>query len=93
MGQFVEIERDVVFTVEYSVRGAKMAVQGLMGTAKGPREVYKGTHDVEVMAKALKTILEDGTSMNHLNRLMGGGKEVKHTNVGILPDARGGAIL
>jgi oleate hydratase len=31
ISQFVEIENDVVFTVEYSVRAAQMAVYGLLG--------------------------------------------------------------
>jgi oleate hydratase len=60
MGQFVEIPRDVVFTVEYSVRGAQMAVSGLMGLGKQPPAVYKGEHDVKVLAQALKVMIEDG---------------------------------
>ena len=62
MGQFVEIPLDVVFTVEYSVRGAKMAVCGLMGLGKEkqPRDVYKGERDLGVLAKALKVLLNDG---------------------------------
>jgi oleate hydratase len=60
MGQFVEIPLDVVFTVEYSVRGALMAVAGLMGLEKRPRGVYKGDHDPRVMIKVLKAMIEDG---------------------------------
>ncbi len=60
MGQFVEIPQDVVFTVEYSVRGAQMAVCGLMGLEKKPRSVYKGEHDPRVLVKVLKAMMEDG---------------------------------
>ena len=61
LGQFVEIEDDVVFTVEYSVRGAQEAVYGLMGLKKKPIKVYHGDHNPVVLAKALKTLLADGT--------------------------------
>ena len=60
IGQFVEIPHDVVFTVEYSVRGAQMAVYGLMGLDKKPPGVYKGEHDPRVMVKVLKAMLENG---------------------------------
>jgi oleate hydratase len=57
LGQFVEIERDVVFTVEYSVRAAQMAVFGLMDVDRKPKAVYKGEHNVKVLAEGLKTLL------------------------------------
>ena len=62
MGQFVEIPDDVVFTVEYSVRGAKMAVSGLMEEAKNkkPKPVFKGERNPKVLAKALEVMVEDG---------------------------------
>lgn len=60
IGQFVEIPHDVVFTVEYSVRGAHLAVSGLMGLKKQPRKVYRGDHDPRVLARALTTLLDDG---------------------------------
>lgn len=61
LGQFVEIEEDVVFTVEYSVRGAQEAVYGLMGLKKQPTKMYHGDRHPMVLAKALKTLLENGT--------------------------------
>jgi oleate hydratase len=64
IGQFVEIPQDVVFTVEYSVRSAMMAVCGLMGLKKQPRSVYKGEHDPRVLAKVLKAMVEDGVGHN-----------------------------
>ncbi|KAF2418407.1 67 kDa myosin-cross-reactive antigen family protein [Tothia fuscella] len=57
LGQFVEIPEDTVFTVEYSVRGAQMAVFELMGLDKKPKTIYKGEHHVDVLAKALQKLL------------------------------------
>ncbi|KAF1994115.1 67 kDa myosin-cross-reactive antigen family protein [Amniculicola lignicola CBS 123094] len=53
LGQFVEIPEDTVFTVEYSVRGAQMAVYALMGVDMKPREMYKGIHHLGVLAHAM----------------------------------------
>lgn len=50
-----------MFTVEYSVRAAQMAVYGLIGLAKEPTKMYHGDRHPVVMVKALKAILEDGT--------------------------------
>ena len=61
LGQFVEIEEDVVFTVEYSVRGAQEAVYGLMGLERKPTKMYHGDRHPAVLAKAMKAMLEDGT--------------------------------
>ncbi|KFY90811.1 hypothetical protein V498_05809 [Pseudogymnoascus sp. VKM F-4517 (FW-2822)] len=57
LGQFVEIDMDTVFTVEYSVRGAQMAVFELMGVDKKPHGMYRGDHSLVVMAEALKMML------------------------------------
>jgi oleate hydratase len=59
VGQFVEIPLDVVFTVEYSVRSAMMAVYGLMGLEKQPRDIYHGGHHPDVLLKVLKAMIED----------------------------------
>jgi oleate hydratase len=69
IGQFVEIEEDVVFTVEYSVRSAQIAVYGLMGLEKQPTKMYHGDRHLTVLANALKAMLEDGI------RWGGGGKK------------------
>lgn len=52
MGQFCELPDDVVFTVEYSIRSAQMAVQALLGLKRGPPPVYKGAFDPRVLFKA-----------------------------------------
>jgi oleate hydratase len=56
MGQFVEVPRDTVFTVEYSVRCAQLAVHELMGGEK-PKDIYKGEHHIGVLGDALKMLL------------------------------------
>jgi oleate hydratase len=58
LGQFVEIPEDVVFTVEYSVRGAQMAVFELMGLERTPKKIYKGEHDIRVLTRALETLMK-----------------------------------
>ncbi|PMD31477.1 67 kDa myosin-cross-reactive antigen family protein [Hyaloscypha variabilis F] len=57
MGQFVELPRDTVFTVEYSVRCAQTAVHELMDTEEKPRDVYMGEHNVKVLVEALRMLL------------------------------------
>jgi oleate hydratase len=52
VGQFCEIPDDVVFTVEYSVRSAQIAVYELLGLKRTPPPVYKGQHDLRVLLKA-----------------------------------------
>jgi oleate hydratase len=57
MGQFVEIERDVTVTMEYSVRSAQMAVYKLTGAEKKPPDVYGGNPTAVVLGEALKTLM------------------------------------
>lgn len=82
MGQFVEIPLDVVFTVEYSVRGAMMAVAGLMGLDKKPKPVYHADHNPAVLVKSLKVMLEDGVG-HHKDKAVPGA--VKGHDVAALP--------
>ena len=56
MGQFCELPDDVVFTVEYSIRSAQLAVQSLLGLQRGPPPVYKGVFDPRVLFKAFRTL-------------------------------------
>ncbi|MBT0569748.1 oleate hydratase [Curvibacter sp. CHRR-16] len=55
MGQFVEIPEDVVFTVEYSVRCAMLAVYQFFGVQRPVPAIYHGLTDPEVGLKALET--------------------------------------
>jgi oleate hydratase len=57
MGQFVEIEREVTFTMEYSVRSAQLAVYGLMNVDKKPPAVQGEDHEVLTLGMALKTLM------------------------------------
>ncbi|RZG75366.1 oleate hydratase [Acinetobacter sp. WCHAc060025] len=56
LGQFVEIEDDVVFTVEYSVHGAMMAIYEYFGVTREIPEIYNGLLDPKVGLKALESV-------------------------------------
>lgn len=56
IGQFCEIPDDVVFTVEYSIRSALIAVCKLLDLKREIPPVFKGQHDVVVLFNALKTM-------------------------------------
>jgi oleate hydratase len=56
IGQFAELPNDVVFTVEYSVRSAQIAVETLLKLDKKPSPLYKGEYDPRVLFDALKTL-------------------------------------
>lgn len=57
IGQFVEVPRDCVFTVEYSVRTAQTAVFGLLDVARKVSPLYRGDHDIRVLKSALQALL------------------------------------
>jgi len=56
LGQFCELPDDVVFTVEYSIRSAATAVYALLGLARKPPAVYKGTFDTRVLVRAFMAL-------------------------------------
>ena len=56
LGQYCEIPHDVVFTVEYSVRAAQMAVYTLLNVDKKVAPLYKGLHDPDVIFNSIKTM-------------------------------------
>ncbi|HAH61186.1 MAG TPA: oleate hydratase [Treponema sp.] len=57
VGQFAEVPQDCVFTVEYSVRSAMMAVYGLLNLEKTVEPVYPSQYDIRVLASAARTCL------------------------------------
>ncbi|KAJ3399066.1 hypothetical protein HDU80_008308 [Chytriomyces hyalinus] len=57
LGQFVEVPDDVVFTVEYSVRCAQIAVFGLCGLDREVTPMFKGWRDPAVVVSAVKALL------------------------------------
>ncbi|GAC21012.1 oleate hydratase [Paraglaciecola arctica] len=56
LGQFAEAPKDCVFTVEYSVRTAQMAVYGLFDSGKKVHPMYESTHNPKYLLAALKAI-------------------------------------
>lgn len=56
LGQFCEIKDDCVFTVEYSVRSAIMAVYSFLNLDKKVPEIYASQYDIRALATATKTM-------------------------------------
>ena len=56
LGQFAEVPTDCVFTVEYSVRTAQMAVYGLFETGNEVMPVYDSIHHPKFLIKAAQAI-------------------------------------
>ncbi len=56
LGQFAEVPDDCVFTVEYSVRCAQMAVFGHFEADRGVTPIYDSIHNPLVLIKAAKAI-------------------------------------
>lgn len=57
IGQYCEIPEDVVFTVEYSIRSAQIAVFSLLKLDKAVSPLYKGQHDVRVLVNSVEAML------------------------------------
>lgn len=57
IGQYVEVERDVTFTIEYSVRTAWEAIRTLLKRGPAPPPVYQGQYDPGALLGALKVLL------------------------------------
>jgi len=57
LGQYVEIPDDVVFTVEYSVRGAMHGVYGLLGLKREIPPIYHAIADPKVAMASLRTLM------------------------------------
>ena len=57
-GQFVEVPDDCVFTMEYSVRSAQMAVFKLLNLDKEPNPFPRVSNDLHVVWNAVKTLAQ-----------------------------------
>jgi len=57
-GQFCEVPDDVVFTVEYSIRSAQMAVNSLLGLQHELPPVYKGQFNPRIVLEAFLALHE-----------------------------------
>ena len=57
IGQYVEIEREVAFTIEYSARTAWEAIHILLKRGPAPPPVYQGQYDPKALFNALKVFI------------------------------------
>ena len=65
LGQFAEVERDTVFTTEYSMRTAMVAVYTLFDVDRGVPEVWGSLYDVRDLLKA-SVSLRDGRPLTEM---------------------------
>ncbi len=56
LGQFSEVPKETVFTMEYSIRSAREAVATLRKTGAPPPPVYQGQYDPRALYEALKIL-------------------------------------
>jgi oleate hydratase len=57
IGQYVEIPNEIVFTVECSVRSAKIAVKKLLNLPVKIPPIHQGQRNVKYVLNAIKTIM------------------------------------
>jgi oleate hydratase len=57
IGQYVEVSRDVAFTIEYSARAAWEAIHLLLKRGPAPPPVYQGQYDPKALFKLLKVFV------------------------------------
>lgn len=74
MGQFVETHNDVVFTLESSVRTARIGVYSLLGIKKQVPDIYPGQYDIRRLLRATRTLNGDEAFLGEglLRRILGG---------------------
>lgn len=66
LGQFADVPRDTVFTTEYSMRTAMVAVYTLFDVDRGVPEVWGSLYDVRELLKAAIS-LRDGKPLTEMN--------------------------
>jgi oleate hydratase len=57
IGQYVEVPRDITFTIEYSARTAWEAIYVLLKRGPAPPPVYQGQYDPKALFRALKVFI------------------------------------
>lgn len=74
LGQFVETHNDVVFTLESSVRTARIGVYSLLGLKKQVPDIYPGQYDIRRLLRATRTLNNDEAFLGEglLRHLLGG---------------------
>ena len=65
LGNFAELPRDTVFTTEYSMRTAMVAVYTLMNVDRGVPEVWGSLYDVRDLLKATIS-MRDGRPLSEM---------------------------
>ena len=70
LGQFCEIKDDVVFTMDYSVRGAQIAVYKFLNLNKRLTPIYKGQYDIRVLYNAAKVFMKDDNLSKEIGGIM-----------------------
>ena len=73
MGQFVETSNDIVFTMDSSIRTARIAVYTLLGLRKQVPDISPVQYDIRTLLKAARTINNDQPFPGErlLHRLLG----------------------
>jgi len=74
LGQFVETHNDVVFTLESSVRTARIGVYSLLGIKKQVPDIFPGQYDIRRLLRATRTLNNDEAFLGEgiLRHLLGG---------------------
>lgn len=74
LGQFVETHNDVVFTLESSVRTARIAVYSLLGIKKQVPDIFPGQYDIRRLLRATRTLNNDEAFLGEgiLRHILGG---------------------
>jgi oleate hydratase len=74
LGQFVETHNDVVFTLESSIRTARIGVYSLLGIKKQVPDIHPGQYDIRRILRATRTLNNDEAFLGEgiLRRLLGG---------------------
>jgi oleate hydratase len=57
IGQYVEMPREIAFTIECSVRAAWEAIQVLLKRGPSPPPVYQGQYDLKAIFNALRVFV------------------------------------
>ena len=70
LGQFAEVPNDCVFTVDYSVRTAQMAVITRLGLDRPVDPLYFGQYDIRVLMQAAKVLMKDDDIQMEIGLLM-----------------------
>ena len=74
LGQFVETHNDVVFTLESSVRTARIGVYSLLGLKKQVPDIFPGQYDIRRLLRGARTLNNDDAFLGEgiLRRFLAG---------------------